>query len=157
MSGETNNGTLEQVDINRIMQLIPHRYPMLLIDKIVDIVPGERCTGIKNITYNEPQFAGHFPNQPVMPGVLMIEAMAQAAGSLVIYSTDNTTDGKLIYFLSVDDCRFRKPVVPGDRLELHVEITQNRGNVWKFQGVGKVDEKVVCEAKYAAMLVDPAV
>lgn len=156
MSGEKTESTPEQIDINRVMQLIPHRYPMLLIDRIVDIVPGQRCTGIKNITFNEPQFTGHFPNQPVMPGVLMVEAMAQAAGALVICSTDNTTDGKLIYFLSVDDCRFRKPVVPGDRLELHVEIIHNRGNVWKFQGTGKVDGGVVCEAKYAAMLVDPA-
>ncbi len=159
MSGdkpEETETTLEDVDINRLMQLIPHRYPMLLIDRIVDIVAGERCIGVKNITYNEPQFMGHFPGQPVMPGVLMIEAMAQTAGALVIYSTDKSTDGKLVYFLSVDDCRFRRPVVPGDRLELHVTRVHNRGDVWKFHGVGKVDGKVVCEANYAAMLVDPA-
>lgn len=148
------SAALDHLDILRIMELIPHRYPFLLIDRIIDIVPGESCTGIKNVTYNEPHFMGHFPKQPVMPGVLIIEAMAQTAGALVVHSAGSSAANKLVYFLMADNCRFRKPVVPGDQLHIHVVRQQRRGNVWKFQGEAKVDGVLVAEGTYAAMIVD---
>ena len=140
------------VDVTRIMQMIPHRYPFLLIDRVVDIVAGDSATGIKNVSINENYFQGHFPRDPVMPGVLIIEAMAQTAAVLVMSSLGQEADGKLVYFMSIDGVRFRRPVVPGDRLELHVEKVQSRANVWRFAGKGIVAGKVAAEATFAAMI-----
>ncbi|MCA1941578.1 MAG: 3-hydroxyacyl-ACP dehydratase FabZ [Caenispirillum bisanense] len=148
----TTEGTT--IGIERIMKMIPHRYPMLLIDRVVDVHKNERCVGIKNVSMNEPFFQGHFPQRPVMPGVLIIEAMAQTAAVLVVETLGPDSEGKLVYFMSVDNARFRKPVVPGDRLELHVSKEHSRRNVWKFRAEGKVDGKVVAEATYAAMILD---
>ena len=141
-----------QIDIQRIMEMIPHRHPFLMIDKIVDAVANVRATGIKNVSINEAFFQGHFPARPVMPGVLIIEAMAQTAAVLVMSSLGQEADGKLVYFMSIDGVRFRRPVVPGDRLELHVEKIQSRANVWKFSGKGIVEGKVAAEATFAAMI-----
>tara|TARA_B100001939_G_scaffold327888_1_gene322655 strand:+ start:15568 stop:16032 length:465 start_codon:yes stop_codon:yes gene_type:complete len=143
-----------EVDVVRIMEVIPHRYPMLLVDRLQDIVPGESATGIKNVTMNEPFFQGHFPQKPVMPGVLIVEAMAQTAAALVMLSLGEEAEGKLVYFMSIEGAKFRKPVVPGDRLELHVSKEQNRRSVWKFKGIGKVAGQVVAEATYTAMIAE---
>jgi 3-hydroxyacyl-[acyl-carrier-protein] dehydratase len=132
--------------------MIPHRYPMLMIDRIVDLVPDQRATGIKNVTINEPFFQGHFPGAPLMPGVLIIEAMAQTAAVLVVATLGAEREGSLVYFMSIDSARFRKPVKPGDVLRVHVEKGRNRGNVWKFNGRAVVDGDVVAEATYAAMI-----
>ena len=143
-----------ELDIDGIMKRIPHRYPFLMIDRVIDIVPNESAIGIKNVTINEPHFQGHFPSRPVMPGVLIIEAMAQTSAALVVHSLGDDAAGKLVYFMSVDGGKFRKPVVPGDVLMIHVKRQQQRGNVWKFQAEAKVDGKVVAEATYAAMIMD---
>jgi 3-hydroxyacyl-[acyl-carrier-protein] dehydratase len=142
------------VDIERIREMIPHRYPFLMIDRVIDMVPGVRAIGIKCVTVNEPHFQGHFPHRAVMPGVLIIEAMAQTAGVLVVHTLGHDAEGKLVYFMSVDNCRFRRPVVPGDTLHVHVEKQRSRGNVWKFRGEAKVDGVLVAEAVYAAMILD---
>ncbi|NBP72657.1 MAG: 3-hydroxyacyl-[acyl-carrier-protein] dehydratase FabZ [Alphaproteobacteria bacterium] len=146
--------TVDAIDVHRIMEMIPHRYPFLMIDRVVDIVPDVKATGVKNVTINEPYFAGHFPERPVMPGVLIIEAMAQTAAVFVVHTLGPESEGKLVYFMSVDGARFRKPVEPGD--QLHVEVTKqrSRGNVWKFTGEAKVDGKLVAEATYAAMIMN---
>jgi 3-hydroxyacyl-[acyl-carrier-protein] dehydratase len=146
--------TVDAIDVHRIMGMIPHRYPFLMIDRVVDIVPDVKATGVKNVTINEPYFAGHFPERPVMPGVLIIEAMAQTAAVFVVHTLGPESEGKLVYFMSVDGARFRKPVEPGD--QLHVEVTKqrSRGNVWKFTGEAKVDGKLVAEATYAAMIMN---
>src|SRR3984885_5743095 len=123
-----------EIDILRIMQLIPHRYPFLMIDRVIDVTKGERATGIKNVSINEPYFQGHFPQRPVMPGVLIIEAMAQTAAVLVVHTLGPESEGKLVYFMSVDNARFRRPVLPGASLRIHVTKERNRGNVWKFSG-----------------------
>jgi 3-hydroxyacyl-[acyl-carrier-protein] dehydratase len=141
------NGT---IDISGIMGFIPHRYPMLLIDRIVDVVPGESCTGIKNVTVNEPHFQGHFPGHPIMPGVLIIEAMAQTSATLVMAALP---EGRhLVYFMTIENARFRKPVVPGDRMLIKVKKDRQRGNVWKFRGEAYVDDVLCAEAMYTAML-----
>lgn len=145
---------VDTVDILRIMQMIPHRYPMLLIDKVVDMVPGTSAVGIKNVSYNEPQFQGHFPRRPVMPGVMIVESMAQTAGVLVVHTLGKESEGKLVYFLSIDEARFRKPVVPGDVMRIHVVKDRNRGNVWRFKCEVKVDDKLAAEAVISAMIVD---
>ena len=145
-------GTATVADIKRIVKLIPHRYPMLLVDKVVDMHADEKAIGIKNVTINEPFFQGHFPAEPVMPGVLIVEAMAQTAAVLVMSSFGTEAENKLVFFMSIDGVRFRRPVVPGDRLELHVEKLQSRANVWKFSGKGVVDGKVAAEATFAAMI-----
>lgn len=142
------------VDIVRIMELIPHRYPFLLVDRIVEYVPFERAVGLKNVTMNEPQFQGHFPRMPVMPGVLIVEAMAQTAGCLVVQSLGKESEGKLVYFMTIDEARFRKPVTPGDALHIHVEKIQNRRNVWKFKGEAKVNGVIHAEAVFSAMIMD---
>ncbi len=142
------------IDVMRIMQLIPHRYPFLLIDRIVDAVPFTSATGIKNVSINEPHFQGHFPQRPVMPGVLIIEAMAQTAGALVVHSLGQEAEGKLVYFMTIDNARFRRPVVPGDQLHIHVVKERSRGNVWKFTGEAKVGGTLVAEATYSAMIMD---
>lgn len=146
--------TLDSLDIQRILKMLPHRYPFLLVDKVIDLVPGEKGTGIKNVTVNEPHFNGHFPGQPVMPGVLIIEAMAQTAGLTVVAGLGPEGEGKLVYFMTIDEARFRKPVVPGDVLHIHVEKTQSRRNVWKFKGEAKVDGQLVAEAIVSAMIID---
>jgi 3-hydroxyacyl-[acyl-carrier-protein] dehydratase len=143
-----------QIDIQRIMKMIPHRHPFLMIDKVVDVVANQRATGIKNVSINENYFQGHFPARPVMPGVLIIEAMAQTAAVLVVHTLGPESEGKLVYFMSVDNARFRRPVFPGDRLDVHVTKQRNRGHVWKFEGQAKVGDNVMAEAVFAAMIVD---
>jgi 3-hydroxyacyl-[acyl-carrier-protein] dehydratase len=145
---------LVSVDIQRILEMIPHRYPFLLIDKVIDIDTGVSATGIKNVTMNEPQFTGHFPQQPIMPGVLIIESMAQTAAILVVQTLGADAEGKLVYFMSIDNARFRKPVTPGDVMHIHVTKKQSRGPVWKFESQVKVDGQVVAEATIAAMIRD---
>lgn len=142
------------IDIGRIVQMIPHRYPFLLVDRVVDLRKNESATGIKNVSINEQFFQGHFPGMPVMPGVLIIESMAQTAAVLVVQTLGSAFEGKKVYFMSIDRARFRKPVVPGDRMEVHVRKEQNRGPVWKFSGESKVDGKLVAEATFAAMIID---
>jgi 3-hydroxyacyl-[acyl-carrier-protein] dehydratase len=144
----------EALDVMKVMQLLPHRYPMLMIDGLRDIVPGLSATGIKNVTMNEPFFQGHFPSRPVMPGVLIVEAMAQTSGALIMYSGGDLADSKLVYFMTIDKCRFRKPVVPGDTLLLHVSLIHKRGPVSKFHGEAKVKGQLMAEADYSAMIVD---
>ncbi|NQV43837.1 MAG: 3-hydroxyacyl-ACP dehydratase FabZ [Rhodospirillales bacterium] len=147
-------GSLLEFDVAKIMELIPHRYPFLFIDKVIDIVPGERSVGIKNVTINEPFFAGHFPGQPIMPGVLLIEAMAQTAGVTVMAAKEGSDQTPLVYFMTVDSARFRKPVVPGDVVELHVKKLRSRGAVWKFKGDAIVDGVLKAEAVFSAMIVE---
>ena len=142
------------LDIRRIMELLPHRYPFLLIDRLQDIVPNESVVGVKNVTINENFFQGHFPNAPVMPGVLIIEAMAQASGALVVHSAGKSLEGKLVYFLAIDQAKFRKPVVPGDVLYIHAQKEQNRRNVWRFRCEAKVNGEVCAEALVTAMITD---
>lgn len=142
-----------ELDVTRIMQLIPHRFPMLLIDRVIDIVPGESCTGIKNVTINEHFFAGHFPSRPVMPGVMIVEAMAQTSATLVAHSLGAEAEGKLVYFMSIEDARFRRPIVPGDQIHIKVTKLQTRRNVWRFKGEALVGGVLCAEANYAAMIV----
>ena len=154
MTEDVVDGQADAVDIGRIMLMIPHRYPMLLIDRVVDIVSLESAVGIKNVTINEPQFQGHFPQRPIMPGVFIVEAMAQTAAVMVIHSLGAKAEGKLVYFISIDDCRFRRPVVPGDSMRIHIATERKRGKVWRFQGKVYVDEQLCSEARFAAMLVE---
>jgi len=137
------------MNINEIMQYLPHRYPFLLVDRIIDLQPGESITGIKNVTFNEPFFQGHFPGQPIMPGVLIIEAMAQVAG---IAAFSSGMEGKAVYFMSIEKAKFRRPVVPGDQLRLEIKVLQHRGNVWKFSGAATVEGKLASEADFTAMV-----
>jgi len=143
-----------QVDVQRIMEMIPHRHPFLMIDKVVDMVANERATGVKNVSINEGYFQGHFPARPVMPGVLIIEAMAQTAAVLVVHTLGPEAEGKLVYFMSVDNARFRRPVFPGDRLDVYVSKQRHRGNVWKFEGQAKVGDNLMAEAVFAAMILN---
>ena len=138
------------MDIKEIMKILPHRYPFLLVDRIVSMEKGSRITGLKNVTVNEPFFQGHFPGTPVMPGVLMVEAMAQVAGILAFYSAE--TEYKGTYFMSIEKAKFRKPVLPGDQLRLEVTLLQRRNNVWRFSGAALVDDKLVSEAEFTAMM-----
>ena len=152
-----NKGTsVEQpsgpLNVHDIMGLLPHRYPFLMIDRLEDIVPGESAVGTKNVTINEPFFQGHFPAQAVMPGVLIVEAMAQTAAALVMHTLGEEAHGKVVYFMSVDEARFRKPVVPGDTLKIHVSRIQNRRSVWKFKGEAKVEGTLVANANFSAMI-----
>ena len=151
-SERTTSADVAEIDTLRIMELIPHRPPFLMIDKVVDVVAGERAIGVKNVTINEGFFQGHFPARPVMPGVLIIEAMAQTAAVLVVHTLGPMAQGKLVYFMSVDNARFRRPVLPGDTLKVHVTSLRHRGNVWKFAGQAKVDGKLCAEGTYAAMI-----
>jgi 3-hydroxyacyl-[acyl-carrier-protein] dehydratase len=148
--------TMSNLDIAGIMRAIPHRYPFLLIDKVVDMVANESATGIKNVTVNENFFQGHFPGHPVMPGVLIIESMAQTAAVLVVESLGPEARGRVVYFMSVEAAKFRRPVVPGDQLHIHIKKDRRRGNVWKFSAVARVDGVSVAEATYAAMIMDRA-
>lgn len=144
----------DTIEIERIMEMIPHRYPFLMVDRVVDLVVGESATGVKNVSINEPFFQGHFPSHPVMPGVLIVEAMAQTAGLVVVNSLGPEAEGKVVYFMSIDSARFRKPVTPGDTMHVHVAKRTSRGNVWKFTGQAKVDGTVVADAVYSAMILD---
>lgn len=148
------NRTGKEIDINRVMQMIPHRYPFLMVDKVINVVPDLSATGIKNVTASEPHFQGHFPQRPIMPGVLIIESMAQTAAVLVVETLGPQAEGKLVYFMSVDNARFRKPVVPGDTLYVHVVKERSRGSVWRFRGEARVDGNLMAEATYAAMIMD---
>ena len=143
--------TLESVDIFKLLQILPHRYPFLLVDKIIDIDGDNSAIGIKNVTINEPHFQGHFPEQPVMPGVLIVEAMAQTAGAICIRSTGEDKPS-LVYFMTIDNAKFRRPVVPGDRLEIHVRKLKQRGNIWRFACGALVDGNKAAEAEISAMM-----
>lgn len=144
----TEQTIAEQLDIREIMALIPHRYPFLLIDRVIDCVPGERCTALKNVTFNEPFFQGHFPGRPVMPGVLIIEALAQATGILAFATAgDGPGEGRLYYFVGIDKARFRKPVEPGDQLRLEVTLLRRIKTVWRFSAVAYVDDVKVASAE----------
>lgn len=142
------------IDIAGIMHAIPHRYPFLLIDRVVELIENVSAVGVKNVSVNENFFAGHFPGHPVMPGVLIIESMAQTAAVLVVETLGPEEAGKVVYFMSVEGAKFRRPVVPGDCLRIHVVKERNRGNVWKFHAVARVDGVAVAEATYAAMIMD---
>ncbi len=148
------DASLPSVDSERIKQMIPHRYPFLMVDRVINLKNSESAIGIKNVTVNEPFFMGHFPEQSVMPGVLIIESMAQTSAILVVHTLGAKAEGKLVYFMSVDSARFRKPVIPGDRLYIHVQVERSRGNVWKFSAEAKVDGVKVAEATYSAMIMD---
>ena len=147
-----SDGVGRTVDILQIMAAIPHRYPFLMIDRMVEVVTGASAIGIKNVTVNEPFFQGHFPAKPVMPGVLIIEAMAQTAAALVVLTLGDDFEGKLVYFMTIENAKFRRPVVPGDQLRIHVNKERSRGNVYKFRGVARVDGVSVAEANYSAMI-----
>ena len=147
---------LATADITRVMKLLPHRYPMLLVDRIYDMAGDESCVGVKNVSVNEPYFQGHFPQFPVMPGVLIIEGLAQTAGALCVHSLGEDYKAELVYFMGIDGAKFRKPVVPGDQLHYHVRKIRKRGRVWRFYGEAKVNGHVVAEAEISAMLADTA-
>lgn len=142
------------LDIARIVQCIPHRFPFLLIDRVVEVEKDVGAVGIKNVTINEHFFAGHFPGHPVMPGVLIIESMAQTAAVLVVETLGPESEGKLVYFMMIEGAKFRRPVGPGDQMRIHVTKDRNRGSVWKFSAEAKVDGLVVAEATFAAMIRD---
>ncbi len=148
------NLQLQSLNIEKIMEIIPHRYPLLLVDRIVEMHPDEGAVALKNVTINEDFFNGHFPGKPIMPGVLIIEAMAQASAAFVIITMGVATEGKLVYFMSIDEAHFRKPVVPGDTLYLHIQKIRSRGNVWKMKGEARVDGIRVANAVFSAMVVD---
>ncbi|HSO46294.1 MAG TPA: 3-hydroxyacyl-ACP dehydratase FabZ [Rhizobiaceae bacterium] len=146
--------TMDRMEIGEIFKLLPHRYPFLLDDRIIDIVSDDRATGVKNVTFNEPHFNGHFPGEPIMPGVLIVEAMAQTCGAIVARRHSEGAR-KLVYFMTIDGAKFRKPVVPGDVLHLKVEKLKQRGSIFKFECLGFVGEQKVAEAIISAMMVDP--
>jgi 3-hydroxyacyl-[acyl-carrier-protein] dehydratase len=151
---KTENQKDGTIDVGGIMARIPHRYPMLMIDRVIDVVKGESCTGIKNVSANEPAFQGHFPGHPIMPGVLIIEAMAQTSATLVVASMEGVTcDTHIVYFMTIESARFRKPVVPGDQMYIKVKKERQRGSVWKFRGEAFVGDVLCAEAVYTAMLV----
>ncbi len=149
-----NSAAKKTIDINRVMKMIPHRYPILLVDRLLEIVPGESAVALKNVTINEPHFQGHFPEFPVMPGVLIIESMAQTAAIVVVEAVGKKAEGKVVYFMSIEDARFRKPVVPGDSMHIHVKKVHARANVWKFEGKAVVDGALCAEATFSAMITD---
>ena len=156
MTGEVDNKEARgPMDIRRVMAARPHRYPMLLVDRVASLVPSQSIHAIKAVSMNEPFFQGHFPGRPIMPGVLIVEAMAQAAGVLVVDSLGLADSGKLVYFMSIDGAKFRTPVEPGCLLDLHVEVTQMRGAVCKFAGRALIDGKLAAEANFVAMIADP--
>ncbi|MBF0589121.1 MAG: 3-hydroxyacyl-ACP dehydratase FabZ [Magnetococcales bacterium] len=141
-------------EIKEILDTLPHRYPFLLVDRVASVEPGERIEAIKNVTFNEPHFMGHFPDHPVMPGVLILEAMAQTSALLARYTDPDAVVGRLVYFMSIDKARFRKPVVPGDQLRIHMTLTKRRRDIWRFTGQVKVDDQVAAEAEVMAMVRD---
>lgn len=145
---------LASADIAKVMKLLPHRYPFLLVDRINDMDRDESAVGVKNVTFNEPFFQGHFPDYPVMPGVLIIEGLAQTAGALCVHSLGENYRPQLVYFMAIDKAKFRKPVVPGDQLHYYVKKIRSRGRAWRFHGEAKVNGQVVAEAEISAMIVD---
>lgn len=149
-----SNVITDPVNITEVMELIPHRYPILLVDRILEYTPGVSAIGLKNVTFNEPHFNGHFPGWPVMPGVLIVEAMAQTSACLVVKTLGDEAKGKIVYFMSIEEAKFRKPVTPGDALHIHVEVVQNRRNVWKFKGEAKVNGVICAESVFSAMIMD---
>jgi 3-hydroxyacyl-[acyl-carrier-protein] dehydratase len=151
----TDHTIPQTADLALIQRLLPHRYPFLLVDKVRDIVQNKSCVGIKCVTFNEPQFQGHFPGMPVFPGVMIIEAMAQASGVLVGLSLDLADKGANVFFMGVDGVKFRRKVVPGDVMELHIEVLRGGGRVWKFAGKAMVDGELACEAEFMAMFEVP--
>ena len=150
-SAKDDSGIL---DVEQIKKLLPHRAPFLFVERLTDIVPHESATGWKGVSVNEPHFMGHFPEYAVMPGVLIVEAMAQTAAVLVVHTLGPDAEGKIVYFMSVDNCRFRRPVFPGDQIIIEVNKQRHRGPVWRFEGIAKVDGKIVAEAVFAAMFRD---
>jgi 3-hydroxyacyl-[acyl-carrier-protein] dehydratase len=155
VNSETGSAAMGPLDIRRVMAALPHRYPMLLIDRVEELVPKKRIVAIKAVTINEPFFQGHFPARPIMPGVLLVEAMAQASGVLAVESLGLGGGGKLVYFMAIDGAKFRKPVEPGCLLRIEVELVQDRGSVCKFAGKVLVDGKVVAQSNFTAMISDP--
>jgi 3-hydroxyacyl-[acyl-carrier-protein] dehydratase len=145
---------LKSADIAKVLQYLPHRYPFLMVDKIIEMDGDNSAIGIKNVTFNEPHFQGHFPGQPVMPGVLIIEGMAQTAGAICIADMDEPEVPNVVYFMTIDRVKFRKPVIPGDVLEYHVEKIKKRGKIWKFKAEAKVGEHKVAEAEVSAMIAE---
>lgn len=155
MSDQTKSDTsLATADIARLLKLLPHRYPFLMVDRMFDMDRDESAIGLKNVTFNEPFFQGHFPGFPVMPGVMIIEGLAQTAGALCVHSLGESYKPQLVYFMGIDKAKFRKPVVPGDQLFYHVRKIRSRGRAWRFSGDAKVDGKTVAEAEISAMIVD---
>jgi len=146
--------SVEVADIKKVMEILPHRYPFLMIDKVINMSDGTSGTGIKNVTINEQFFQGHFAGNPVMPGVLMIEAMAQTAITIVACANGINVENKTVLFMAIENARFRRPVVPGDRLEIPVKLVKKRGNVWKFHGEAFVDGSLACEAQFTAIAID---
>ena len=146
--------TPDYMDIPKILQMIPHRYPFLLIDRVCEVLPGKSIVGIKNVTYNEPQFTGHFPNMPIMPGVLIIEAMAQLSAILIAKTLNAKPNQKMVYFMSIDNAKFRKTVVPGDTLHIYSDIEQSRGEAWKFKAKSMVGDSIVAGGNFMAMVKD---
>jgi len=146
---------LGSADINAIKRMIPHRYPFLLIDRVVNIVAQEAAVGLKGVTVNEPHFEGHFPARPVMPGVLIVEAMAQTAAVLVVRTLGQYDSDRLVYFMSIDGAKFRSVVQPGEMLELHVQVLRGRSKVWKFHGEARVGDRLCAEADFTAMIMSP--
>ena len=154
MTEDIEGREVERFEIEDILEAIPHRYPFVMVDRVIEVIPGVGAIGIKNVSINEAHFQGHFPRKPVMPGVLIVESMAQTAAILVSTTLGEKMANKLVYFMSVEKCRFRKPVVPGDQIKVHVTKQQRRRNVWKFAGEARVDDVVVAEAIYSAMILD---
>ena len=154
MLSDIPNTKKNGIEIEQIIEMIPHRYPFLMIDRVTEINPNKNAVGIKNVTINEPFFEGHFPNNPIMPGVLIIEAMAQTAAVFVIHGLKESNDDRRVYFMSIESARFRKPVIPGDTLRINVFKKQSRGNVWKFDGKVHVEENLVAESRFSAMIVE---
>lgn len=153
-TGSSTKKKSKSIDIAQIMKLVPHRYPFLLIDKIIEMDDDNSAVGVKNVTYNEPFFQGHFPSHPVMPGVLLIEGMAQTAGALCVANIEGNYEPSLVYFMAIDKARFRRPVVPGDTVYYHMKKIRNRGRVWRFKGEAKVDGHIVAESEISAMIVE---
>ena len=155
MTSETNSAAATKLDIRAVMAALPHRYPMLLVDRVEELVPDQRIVAIKAVTINESFFQGHFPGRPIMPGVLIVEALAQAAGVLAVESLGLAGSGKLVYFMAIDEAKFRAPVEPGILLRLEVEFIQKRASVCKFAGRAVIDGKVAAQANFTAMIADP--
>ncbi len=155
MNDSGSTPQLATADIARLMKLLPHRYPFLLVDRMFDMDRDVSAVGVKNVTINEPYFQGHFPGFPVMPGVLIIEGLAQTAGALCVHSLGEIYKPQIVYFMGIDNAKFRKPVLPGDQLHYHVRKIRSRGRAWRFFGEAKVNGNVVAEAEISAMIVDP--
>lgn len=143
------------MDVGAVLARLPHRFPMLLVDRVEELIPDERITALKAVTFNEPFFQGHFPGRPIMPGVLIVEALAQAAGVLAIESLGLQGSGKLVYFMAIEEAKFRKPVEPGCLLRLEAQFVQRRATVCKFEGIARVDGEIAAQARFTAMIADP--